>query len=285
MFRFSVFLCSLLTACQLFAAEAPEKAGATDNKVVRAAIIGGMSITTELFAQIAAMFEADTGYRVQAVAEGPRPGLALAMREGKVDFLTMHSGDITTDLVADGYAVNMRPWAKNDLILIGPASDPAKIAGFRDGAAALKRIAETRSNFVDLKGIGSRELGNSLWKKAGVEPKGSWVIPDDSRDHEDILSFVERHNAYIIIGRLPVTTGKLGPHHLKIMVDRDPVMRRPYIAMEASAERFPDTNVKGARALSDYLLSDKVQGFLAQYGRKYNDGIPYFHPVKSKFDK
>ena len=285
MFRFSVFLCSLLTACQLFAAEAPEKAGPKDNKVVRAAIIGGMSITTELFAQIAAMFEADTGYRVQAVAEGPRPGLAQAMREGKVDFLTMHSGDITTDLVADGYAVNMRPWAKNDLILIGPASDPAKVAGLRDGAAALKRIAETRSNFVDLKGIGSRELGNSLWKKAGVEPKGSWVIPDDSRDHEDILSFVERHNAYIIIGRLPVTTGKLGPHHLKIMVDRDPVMRRPYIAMEASAERFPDANVKGARALSDYLLSDKVQGFMAQYGRKDNDGIPYFHPVKSKFDK
>ena len=284
MFRFIVFFCFLVTACQLFAAETPATAAPKENKVVRAAIIGGMSITTELFAEISRMFEADTGYKVQVVAEGPRPGLAVAMREGKVDFLTMHSGDITTDLVADGYAVNMRPWAKNDLIIIGPASDPAKIAGYRDGAAALKRIAETKSNFVDLKGIGSRELGNSLWKKAGVEPKGKWVIPDDSRDHDDILGFVERHNAYIIIGRLPVTTGKLGPHKLRIMGDRDPVMRRPYISLEASAERFPDANVKGARALSDYLLSDKVQGFMARYGIRDNDGIPLFHPVKSKFE-
>ncbi len=136
-----------------------------------------------------------------------------------------------------------------------------------------------------MKGIGSRELGNSLWKKAGVKPMGDWVVRDDAIDHDDILGFVERHNAYIIIGRLPVTTGKLGPHHLKIMVDRDPVMRRPYISMEASAERFPDANVKGARALNDYLLSDKIQRFLAGYGREYNDGIPYFHPVKSKFEE
>jgi len=284
MFRFCIFFCSILTACQLFAAEAPDKTMPKENKVVRAAIIGGMSITTELFAEISKMFEADTGYKVRVVAEGPRPGLADAMRQGKVDFLTMHSGDITTDLVADGYAVNMRPWAKNDLIIIGPASDPARIAGYKDGAAALKRIAETESNYVDLKGIGSRELGNSLWKKAEVERTGKWVIKDESIDHDDLLGFVERHNAYIIIGRLPVTTGKLGSHKLKIMVDRDPVMRRPYIAMEASTERFPDANVKGARALSDYLLSDKVQGFMARYGKEYNDGIPYFHPVKSAFE-
>ncbi len=31
------------------------------------------------------------------------------MRAGKVDLLTMHSGDITTDLVADGYGVNHAP--------------------------------------------------------------------------------------------------------------------------------------------------------------------------------
>lgn len=139
-------------------------------------------------------------------------------------------------------------------------------------------------NYVDLKGIGSRELGNSLWKKAGVNRSGKWVIKDDSIDHDDLLSFVEKHNAYIIIGRLPVITGKLGPHKLKIMVEHDPVMRRPYIAMEASAERFPDANVKGARALSDYLLSDKVQRFIGQYGKDMNNGIPMFHPLKSKFE-
>jgi tungstate transport system substrate-binding protein len=86
----------------------------------------------------------------------------------------------------------------------------------------------------------------------------------------------------MIIGRLPVVTGKLGKHNLMIMVEKDPTMRRPYIVMEANPDLFPGTNVKGARALSDYLLSDKIQTFIATYGKEKNDGIPQFHPVKTK---
>jgi len=285
MSRFALFLCSLLAAVSASAAELPGQppVQAQQNKIVRAAVIGGMSMTTGLFAEIAKMFEVDTGYKVQVIAAGPRPGLADAMRKGKVDFLTMHSGDITTDLVADGYATNMRPWTKNDLIIIGPKSDPAKIAGYTDGVAALKRIAQTKSNFIDTKGIGPRELGNSMWKKAGIVPSGKWVIKDENKGHDDVLPFVERNNAYMIIGRMPVVTGKLGPHNLKIMVDRDPTMRRPYIAMEADPAAFPGTNFAGAKALSDFLVSDKVQAFIAQYGREQNSGIPFFHPVKKKF--
>ncbi|NVN92030.1 MAG: substrate-binding domain-containing protein [Desulfuromonadales bacterium] len=271
-----------LLSCPVFANETPQPKSEVNQKVVRAAIIGGMSLSTELFDEIAKMFEADTGYKVKIVASGPRPGLADVMRKGEVDFLTMHSGDITTELVADGYAVNMRPWTRNDLIIIGPASDPAKIAGFTDGAAALARIAETKSNFIDFKGIGPRELGNTLWKRSGKQLTGSWVIKDEIGDHGDVLSFVERKKAYMIIGRIPVVTGKLGRHNLKIMVEKDPTMRRPYIAMEANPETFPATNVQGARALSDYLLSNKIQSFLAVFGTKQNNGIPMFHPLVKK---
>jgi tungstate transport system substrate-binding protein len=284
MFRAILLILLIFVYCPVFAAEAPVQNVQPDQKVVRAAVIGGMAMTTGLWKEISRMFEADTGYKVKVIAAGPRPGLSDAMRKGKADLLTMHSGDITTDLVADGYAVNMRPWVRNDLIIIGPKSDPAGIFGMRDGVAALKRIAETKSNFIDMKGIGPRELGNSLWKKAGINPTGSWVIKDESKGHTDILKFVERNNAYMIIGRLPVVTGKLGKHNLKIMVDKDPVMRRPYIVMEANPEVFPGTNVKGAHALADYLLSDKIQTLLASFGKEKNGGIPQFHPVKTKFE-
>jgi len=77
---------------------------------------------TGLWQEIAKMFEAQTGYRVEVVATGPRPILDTAMRAGKVDLLTMHSGDITTDLVADGFGINMRPWTRNELCIVGPVS-------------------------------------------------------------------------------------------------------------------------------------------------------------------
>jgi tungstate transport system substrate-binding protein len=272
----------ILFCSPVFAADTIPQSPQKDRKVIRAAVIGGMSLTTDLWNEISKMFEADTGYKVEVVAAGPRPRLAQAMRKGKVDLLTMHSGDITTDLVADGYAVNMRPWARNDLVIIGPKSDPAGICGMKDGVAALKRIAGTKSNFIDFKGIGPRELGNSLWKKAGVRPVGSWVIKDDSRGNADILKFVERNNAYMIIGRVPVITGKLGKHNLKIMVEKDPVMRRPYIVMEANPQMFPDANVQGAKTLADYLLSEKIQTFLSTFGKESNNGIPLYHPVSIK---
>ncbi|MDD2334940.1 MAG: hypothetical protein PHD01_00005 [Geobacteraceae bacterium] len=67
------------------------------------------------------------------------------------------------------------------------------------------------------------------------------------------------------------------------MVDDDPVMRLPYLVMEANPDRFPGTNVKGARALSDYLLSKKVQTFLTVFGKDQNElGKQFFYPVATK---
>jgi ABC-type tungstate transport system permease subunit len=67
--------------------------------------------------------------------------------------------------------------------------------------------------------------------------------------------------------------------HLKIMADEDPSMRRPYIVIEAIPQRFTEANAKGARALSDYLLSGKVQSFLTEFGKDGNPaGKPFFYP-------
>jgi len=247
-------------------------------RVVRTAVIGGMMMTG-LWPEIARRFEAATGYKVEVVAAGPRPVLAEAFRAGKADLLTMHSGDITTDLVADGYGVNMRPWTRNDLVIVGPVSDPAGVAGLRDGAEALRRIARAQAPFVDFRGIGTREMCHKLWKKAGVEPKGPWVVPDESSGHLDALAFARRRGAYIIVGRMPVLFGKLKAEGMKIMVEGDPDMRRPYIVMEANPARFPQANAAGARALSDFLLSEETQAFLAEFGAAEHGGIPLFHPV------
>ena len=150
--------------------EAPD-----DRYIVRCAVIGGMTMSG-LWPAIARRFEAQTRYRVEVVATGPRPILDEAMRKGQVDLLTMHSGDITTDLIADGICVNMRPWTRNELVIVGPPDDPARIRGMTNGAAALRKIAESKSRFVDFQGIGSRELTHNLWRLAGIEPKGEWVI-------------------------------------------------------------------------------------------------------------
>jgi tungstate transport system substrate-binding protein len=258
----------------------PHSAAAQTKRVVRCAVIGGMTMTG-LWPEIVRMFEAETGYHCQLAVTGPRPEIAEVFRAGKADLLTMHSGDITTDLVADGYGTNMRPWTRNELSIVGPTDDPAHIRGMTNGAAALRKIAAAKARFVDFQGVGSRELAHNLWHAAGVEPKGDWVLKDDTVSKFDILQFARTNDAYVVVGYIPARLGKMNPAGMEILVQGDPAMRRPFIVMEANPQRFPAANHAGAHALSDFLLSPKVQGFLAEFGQRTTGRGPLFHPIQT----
>ncbi len=268
---FAVFLGCILASLPGISAPSPAP------KTVRVAVINGMMMTG-LWPEVAKMFEADSGYKVEVAAQGERPALDSAFREGNIDLITMHSGDITTRLVADGYATNMRPWALNELVILGPKSDPAGIRGLRDGAAALKKIS-TASKFVDFNDIGSREVTQSLWQSAGLDPRGSWLLKDESENKFEIVQFARQHDAYVIVGRIPALMGRMPAEGMEIMVQGDPAMRRPYIVMEADPKKFPAANAAAARALSNFLLSPKVQALLAEFGKKEHGGLPLFYPV------
>lgn len=272
LFAFVLTLALFATSCNR------QSQSENDNHVVRCAVIGGMTMTG-LWQQIAKLFEAQTGYRIEVVVTGPRPMLDAAMRAGKVDLLTMHSGDITTDLVADGYGVDMRPWTRNELCIVGPPDDPAHIRGMTNGAAALQKIAAAKAHFVDFEDIGSRELVHTLWGLAGLEPRGDWVLKDEVVSRWNILQYARSNNAYVVVGYIPAKTGKMPATGMEILVKNDPVMRRPFIVMEANPKRFPHSNYAGAKALSDFLLSPEVQNFLLQFGTQSNGIGPLFYPV------
>lgn len=246
--------------------------------VVRCAVIGGMTMTG-LWPEVTKMFETQSGYHVEVIVTGERPLLDKAIRAGKVDLLTMHSGDITTDIVADGIGVNMQPWTRNELVIVGPTDDPAGIRGLTNGAEAMKKIAAAQANWVDFEGIGSREMTHTLWRLAGVEPKGSWVIKDETLSKWNVLQFCRSNHAYVVVGYIPALTGKMANTGMEILVKGDPIMRRPYIVMEANPKKFPDANFAGASALEDFLLSPKVQNLLLTFGRDGTGNRPLFFPV------
>jgi tungstate transport system substrate-binding protein len=277
----NIFLLPVGLLALLMNVSCTQKATApADSRIVRCAVIGGMTMTG-LWPEIAKMFEAQSGYQIEVVATGPRPELDRAMRAGRVDLLTMHSGDITTDLVADGFGVNMRPWTRNELCIVGPPDDPAHIRGMTNGADALRKIAGARARFVDFQGIGSRELVHTLWRLSGVEPKGDWVIRDDTISKWNILQFARTNSAYVVVGYIPAQMGKMPAEGMEILVKNDPVMRRPFIVMETNPKKISQVNFTGAKALSNFLLSAKVQNFLLEFGRKTNGPGPLFFPVET----
>jgi len=68
----------------------------------------------------------------------------------------------------------------NDFVILGPASDPARVLGVKDASVALSKIANTGSVFVsrgDASGTHKKEL--ELWEKARVKPSGPWYLEVD----------------------------------------------------------------------------------------------------------
>lgn len=245
---------------------------------VRVAVIGGM-VMTGVWQEISKRFEADTGYKVKVVMAGNKQVLVESFRKGDVDFLTMHSTDDAMNLVADGYALGMKPWARNELVIVGPPDDPAHIKGMTDGAAALRKIAEAHAPYVDFFDAGARQVADKLWKKTGLVPQGDWVLKDESDHGPGVVMFAQKHHAYVIVGRIPVVKGKMDSEGMEIMVRGDPDMRRPFVVMVANVKRFPNTNVPGAQALADYLTSEKGQQFLRDFAARQPDGVPLFFPI------
>ena len=93
---------------------------------------------------------------------------------------------------------------------------------------------------MDFQGIGSRELTHTLWRLAGIEPKGDWVIKDDTAISKwNVLQFCRSNHAYVVVGYIPALTGKMQNDGMEILVKNDPVMRRPYIVMEANPKNLP----------------------------------------------
>ena len=251
---------------------------------VRVAVIGGMTLGG-MWPELAEKFTKETGWPVKLVVTGPKSVLAEALKGGTVDLVTLHASDEATEMVANGLAMDMQPWARNEHCIMGPPEDPAGVRGMQNGAEALKKIAQTHSPFLDFAGPGSREIAHRLWRASGVEPKGDWVLKDESPAPQAIVAYAASKKAYVIVGRIPILKGKTPTSGMEILVQNDPEMRRAYVVMVANPKRFPASNQQGAKALSAWMTGASGQAFLADYGVRKQDSASLFFPAAKESPK
>src|SRR5437867_7045009 len=96
-----------------------------------------------LFAYLLPLFEKKTGIEVRVVALGTGQALDLA-RRGDADVAFVHARAAEEKFIAEGEGLRRIPVMYNDFVLIGPKSDPAKVAGGKDIVAALKKIESAK---------------------------------------------------------------------------------------------------------------------------------------------
>jgi tungstate transport system substrate-binding protein len=158
--------------------------------------------------------------------------------------------------VLDGLGEWPRTVFSNQMALVGPPADPAKIRGLTDATEAFERIAVSKSPFVlnDLDGV--RYLTEILWQCIGCPRRDGWII-DDKHQKEDAMLVASRLGGYSLWGLTPfLRTHRQLSLQLEPLVFADPLLQRLLVSVVV---RVPGCNQAGARALQAHLLSPTTQ--------------------------
>jgi len=219
-----------------------------------------------LFKHILPMFEKKTGIEVRVVALGTGQALDTA-RRGDVDVVFVHAKTAEEKFVGEGYGVKRYPVMYNDFVLVGPKSDPAKVAGGKDITAALKKIRASSAPFVsrgDKSGTHMAEI--RLWKAAGIDiaaSKGRWYR-ELGQGMGASLNTASSMNGYILTDRGTWISFK-NRDDLKIVVEGDKRLFNQYGVILVNPAKHKHVKKDLGQAFIDWVVSPEGQQAIAGY--------------------
>ena len=219
-----------------------------------------------MFKHLLPAFTKKTGIEVRVVALGTGQALDLA-RRGDADVVFVHARSAEEKFIAEGHGVKRQPVMYNDFVLIGPKSDPAKVAGGKDITEALKKIKAAQAPFVsrgDRSGTHIAEL--ALWKQAGIDiaaDKGLWYR-DTGQGMGPALNSASSMNAYILSDRATWLAFK-NRGDLAILVEGDKRLFNQYGVILVNPEKHPSVKKEMGQAFIDWLVSPEGQKTIADY--------------------
>lgn len=222
-----------------------------------------------LFDHLLPLFTQKTGIQVRVVAQGTGQALDTA-RRGDADVVFVHAKAQEQKFVEEGFGLRRFAVMYNDFVLIGPASDPAKINGVKDIATALQTIAEKGAPFVsrgDRSGTHAAEL--ALWKAVGIDPaKAQGNIQNWYREIGQgmgaALNTAMAMEAYVLSDRATWLSFK-NKGTLQISVEGDARLFNQYGVMLVNPAKHPHIKAKDGQIFVDWLVSDEGQSAISQY--------------------
>lgn len=229
-----------------------------------------------LYDYLLPMIKRDTGIQVNVVAVGTGQAIKNAMRcDG--DVLLVHARAAEEQFVAEGYGAYRRDLMYNDFVLIGPAADPANVAGAANAIDALRRIHQADAKFASRgDDSGTHKKERALWQEAGIDPdagSGQWYLETGSGMGATLNTGVGLQ-AYVLTDRATWITFA-NKQDAAIIYQGDPTLFNQYGVIPVNPEKCPNVNAEAAEAFARWLLSEPGQAAIASYRV---DGKQLFFP-------
>lgn len=227
-----------------------------------------------LYDYLLPIFEKKTGIRVDVVAVGTGAAIEIGKR-GDADVVFVHAKEQELKAVEEGYFVNRHDVMYNDFVVIGPPADPAKVRGLKSAAEAFRRIAASSVPFVsrgDKSGTHIKEL--SIWKKAGLDPKGQKWYLDAGQGMEKTQRIANEKRAYTLTDRGTWLAVKdKDKLDMVIVLEGDPVLFNQYGVMAVNPQKYKHVKYSEAMTFINWLISKEGQQVIASYKDKYGNAL------------
>ena len=229
-------------------------------------------------------FEEQQSATVDVVAVGT--GQAIALGEaGDADVILVHARSREDAFVEEGHGTARYDVMYNDFVIVGPADDPAGVAGMALASDALTAIAAAEAPFAsrgDDSGTHTKEL--SLWASAGIEPDFDAPWYDSlGQGMGETLTYANETGSYTMTDRGTFLAQMANLPNLGILVggasiaeNADPALLNPYGVIPVNPEKG-GIDAQLAVAFVEWLTSVETQAAIEAYGvEEY--GQPLFYP-------
>jgi tungstate transport system substrate-binding protein len=212
------------------------------------------------------MFKKKTSVDVRVVAVGTGQAIKNA-KNGDGDVLLVHAKPAEEKFVAEGFGVKRYDVMYNDFVIVGPKSDPAKIRGGKDAAAAFKAIADAKAPFASRgDDSGTHKAEKRHWKAAGVDiekASGDWYRSTGS-GMGATLNTAAGMGAYALTDRATWIAFK-NKGDLKIVVEGDPKLFNQYGIILVNPEKHKHVKAKEGQQFIDWLLGAEGQNAIRSF--------------------
>jgi len=223
------------------------------------------------------LYEEESGNSVTLIAVGSGAAIEMGAR-GDADALLVHSPAAEQKFMDEGHGESRDRVMYNDFIIVGPANDPAGIAGSADPAAALAAIAAAGARFYsrgDDSGTHTKEQG--LWMSAGLEvPQGESWYTETGQGMSATLTIAVEQGGYTLTDRATWLAMELGDR-LPIAVEGAESLLNVYHVIVVDPGKHDEVHVEPARAFRDFMLSAGTLAVVETFGVE-EFGQPLFVP-------
>ena len=237
-----------------------------------------------LLGELLPVFEERTDYDVDVIALGTGQALETG-RRGDADVLLVHAPELEKEFVEAGFGTDRYYIMSNDIIIVGPADDPAGLAELDTAEQAMQTIKETGEagelTFTSRgDGSGTHFQEQQLWEAAAIdleaEVEGSNWYNSLGQGMGPTLITANEMGAYTLTDRGTFLSMQDELNNLEEIFAGPEELDNPYSILPVNPEMY-EVNYEGALEFVKFFLERETQEMIGEFGVE-NYGEPLFLP-------